>query len=532
MGNFDKYFTQTQGSPAATSSGLSKYFTGTSSPVSAATVANVPPITQQAPIADLVPHINSADVNRQNPLAVAGSMIANIPHEAATAVSNIASVPGAIYDTVTDPNVTAHPLAAAGGFAKGVYDATLGPVVSGIGTLGDTLAGGVFKGIQNLSGIKLSNPAQQKAWDEKYSNAYNAVDGLTKFMIDHPVASASITGNTVKSAVNTARPNAAPITDGISATAKPVTAATTYIAKPLIDARNNSINASRVTDLNNIISGYAKGRTFLDNAKPEEIQALDNIANRTNLEGTVSTDGRLNLTQVMKDYQANTVDKYSSTVRDTLIREGKSVPVEAVKMQLIKAMDDARVAGNQKAAWESSIEKLTKNLEKEADPQGNIPLFKVHDAKIGESKTANYAKRQGNSNVELKRKAIAHSLKTSIEDNSAENIQVLNHQLEQYYTDLSVLDLLNGKLVSGGKLGKYFAQVSGNIIGAGIGSAVGGPIGMAFGSALGGEAAATMKGRQMKATFGRSTNNVIPPNPILEKAKTANSTPATMNKKP
>ena len=79
---------------------------------------------------------------------------------------------------------------------------------------------------------------------------------------------------------------------------------------------------------------------------------------------------------------------------------------------------------------------------------------------------------------ELKKegKSFAGSYKRIIEETSDEPIEAINKELQKDYKVLELLDVLDGKKVKGGKLGKYFAQIGGNIVGGAAGS-VGGPVG-------------------------------------------------------
>jgi hypothetical protein len=122
-----------------------------------------------------------------------------------------------------------------------------------------------------------------------------------------------------------------------------------------------------------------------------------------------------------------------------------------------------------------------------------LPLEMIHDAKIDKYANINYL------NPESKRvdKALARALKELVENNTKSiKVEALNKELAQQYAVRTFLEKLDGKKVVGGRLGKYFAQITGGMIGSHFGP---------FGAMVGAEAGNLLKGAQMAGKFSGET---------------------------
>lgn len=172
--------------------------------------------------ADLVPHFDADNTNLQNPLAVAGKAIANIPHEAAQGLENLGNIPAAVYNTVTDKNVQQHPLAAAHGAVQPFIDiAKQG--VSALGTAGNTVLGAVQAGVQGVTGHNLGDKTAAAAYRNAPEAVGKTVENFTKGLISNPIATAYATADGVT-------PRG---TDGVSTLARPVINTTKKLAAPV-----------------------------------------------------------------------------------------------------------------------------------------------------------------------------------------------------------------------------------------------------------------------------------------------------------
>jgi hypothetical protein len=120
---------------------------------------------------------------------------------------------------------------------------------------------------------------------------------------------------------------------------------------------------------------------------------------------------------------------------------------------------------------------------------------------------------------------LASAYRGIVEDTSSESVKAINQELKKYYSDLDLLADLDGRVVNKGKLGKYFAAISGNLIGGATGSAIGGLPGMAIGTVVGGEVGGRIQGNILTKTFGRATGNVAPKSEILTAAAARAASP-------
>jgi hypothetical protein len=459
----------------------------------------------QTPIADMIPH--STYNPESTGLINIPKAIGNIPHEVGAAIENIASVPGAVYSTVTDPNVQNNKLASAGGFLKGAYDSLAAPLVNGVSTIGNTILGGVSKGIESLSGVKLADPAQQKAWDEKYSNLYDAVQGVQQMLVENPLATASIA-----SSVPAVK---APITKTAN-TIQSVAKTATAPLKSVYDARTT---LKRQETLFNIENQYSTLRKNMNASSDANAASRARIAEAGIWDNVVNTDGKMSTLEkggAYDQYKTATIGGKEALVKDGLVQEGKTINLKDVERELKVNIMDSGLEGADLLKALKGVDQHIKGLAMRADQAGNVPLDRIHDAKINEYENINYAK---DSTPSIRyRKAVARTYKEIVENTSKTDAKKINAELTKYYDDLALIKSLDGRVVKGGKLGKYFAQVSGNMIGGAVGAAVGGTVGMAAGTIVGGEAAGLLKGKAMSRSLGLGGKG-IPKNPILEAAK-------------
>lgn len=288
------------------------------------------------------------------------------------------------------------------------------------------------------------------------------------------------------------------------------------IEEELFNIENNYVTTRRANDFSND-AGYSSRR---------RIAETDVLANATDTDGKIRTMGPGGAVEKYRtlDRGGWSIDGVENTVRVNLERLGETVNLDQVKRGMTAAVTHSGLEGADLFAALNGIKREIAGLKLRADEFGNIPLVKVHDAKISTTRNINF---QTPPETAAYRKAIARAYKELVEDNSKFNVKEVNTELAKYYKDLEHLERLDGKGVKGRKLGKYFAQISGNIIGGATGSAVGGPIGAAIGTIAGGEAAALIKGRQMAGTFGKARGATPPKNPILEVAREQGQLPKT-----
>jgi len=284
----------------------------------------------------------------------------------------------------------------------------------------------------------------------------------------------------------------------------------------------------RQQELYNIENNYAKLRKNNQYSSDANASSRARIADAPIWDNVVDTDGKMTTMGkggAYEQYQRATIDGKESIVRDNLVREGATVNINELARALKTNIFDSGLEGS---ALERALKGVTaeiKGLSRRADEFGNVPLQNVQDFKTSATKNINYL--TDNTPTITLKKTKARTYKEVIENKSKVEVEVdgkkysvkgINAELAKYMKDLELIKSLDGRRVKGGKLGKYFAQVSGNLIGGAAGSAVGGPLGMAAGTVLGGEAAGLIKGRSMAGTLGKG-GKAIPSNPVLDAAR-------------
>lgn len=275
----------------------------------------------------------------------------------------------------------------------------------------------------------------------------------------------------------------------------------------------------RAKDILSIETNYANTRRANEFEFDGGDASRERIAATNVLEGVVDEDGIIRTRDrggAVDQYRAQTVDKYESVVRDSLEREGKVVTLSEIRNHLTRVVNDTKgLEGADLVAAIKGIERELQGLSLRVDSGlEELPLAKVQDAKISTTRNINFNTPPETATY---RKAIARGYKELIERKSDLRVGEINNELAKFYTDIERLERLDGKRVKGGRLGKYFAQTSGNIIGGAAGTVAGGP-GAALGAMAGGEIAARLQGRAMAGTFGKGGTKTVS-NTLLDAAK-------------
>lgn len=284
---------------------------------------------------------------------------------------------------------------------------------------------------------------------------------------------------------------------------KPFDVAGNIIKKPFVKS-SESIAAKNEKDLMNIENNYAKLRKNRQFSKDQNAGSRSRVANTDVMADSVDNTGTL-LTDkpggAIEQYKKLTVDGKEGVGRKILEKEGATVHLDDVEKELTRTIHESGLEGADLRTALNNVKKEIAGYRLKADAEGKIPLTLVHDAKISTTNGINF---QTPPEIKTYRKSIARGLKETVEKYSKTNIGTVNKELSKFYKDIEYLQSLNGRKVQGGKLGKYFAQISGNIVGGLAGTAVGGPVGGAMGTVIGGEVAGRLKGAAFERTFGRT----------------------------
>lgn len=289
------------------------------------------------------------------------------------------------------------------------------------------------------------------------------------------------------------------------------------IKKPFVKTPEKIINA-REKELAAIDGNYAQMRKASSFSKDEGSASRKRIASTDVLVDSVDDNGLIRTKGkggAIDQYKAQTVDQAEGVVRQNLEARGEKVKLADVETELIDAIKGSGLQGKNLTTALNDVKKEVAGYRLRADANGEVPLTLIHDAKVDNYNSINYLTAP---EVKTGRKTIARGLKKIVEKNSKFNVEEVNAELAKYLEDVKLLERLDGKRVKGGKLGKYFAQISGNIVGGAVGGAIGGPIGSGVGTIAGGELANRIKGSMLERTLGGKTGYVAPKNQVLEKA--------------
>ena len=296
----------------------------------------------------------------------------------------------------------------------------------------------------------------------------------------------------------------------------------TYKAKQQTDLVQQTADEIAATE-----ARYAKGRKANLYSKDAGADSRQRIAQSGVLKNSVNEDGLVQ-TQVpggaVEKYQAMTTKPAEGVVRTGLAREGGKTNLSVVQQELNAQVNSSGLEGADLVAALNAVKKEMAGLRLKADQLGYVDNTLLHDAKINTTDNINY---QTPPEVSTYRKAVARAYKKLVEvrDGATFDAGKVNAELAKYYDDIERLKRLNGNKVIGGRLGKYTAQISGNIVGGAFGGMVGGPAGMAIGTVVGGETAAFIRGKSMAKTFNADVKEVPPKSAILEKLIEDNKTP-------
>jgi len=287
----------------------------------------------------------------------------------------------------------------------------------------------------------------------------------------------------------------------------------------LDQSRSATITANIERELFDIENNYAKTRTANEYstdagaASRNRIAQTDVLANAVDETGTIRTKLPGG---AVEQYRKQTIGGVENVVRRNLIETAEKVSLDDIKVYLTREIGTSGLEGADLVTAMKGIERELEGLKLRSTGDDLIDLYKVHDAKVGTTGNINYLTPPETARY---RKAVARAYRKVVEEKSTKfDVIPVNRELSKFYEDIKRLETLDGKKVRGGKLGKYFAQLSGNMIG-GAAGAVGGAPGAAIGAMIGGEAAGYLKGRAMANTFGSKRGAVAPKSAVLENAR-------------
>ena len=385
--------------------------------------------------------------------------------------------------------------------ANGRKGAGFGDVLNALTLLpGEGLAAEGVKGVQEASQIgrggKLLPLLKEGAgtgakWGAAYGAA-NAADqggGLTE-----------IGGGALKGGLTGAAVGA-----GASVLGAGVAKATSNFDKTAVRANEYT---KTMEGLSKIEDNSKPVRDAIAKANSRGIDTKDILAQTNLLNGSVDSSGKIRTTQkggAIEQLQ-NHIKPAEGIIKSHLINEGKTIPLATVEDKLRTNIDKSGLEGSALENAHSKITQEIKGLTRRADENGNLPLSSVQDAKTSTYKTINYA----NPETKIADKAVARTYKDIIQDpvlgTKSVDAKKLNDELAKHYATLGVLEKLDGKTIGGGKLGKYFAETVGGVVGSHFGP---------LGSIAGAETAGGIRGSMLKNTFTSKTGKALEHSPEM-----------------
>ncbi len=220
--------------------------------------------------------------------------------------------------------------------------------------------------------------------------------------------------------------------------------------------------------------------------------------------GTITTKGPGG---AVEQYTRQFIDGNEKIVSDALKKEGRSISVDLVKKKLDDAVMNAGIEGKALTQAKAAIDDEIAGYALRAGDNGVIPVSTLHDAKINKYDNINFFTE---GNTKKYDKTIARALKELVEENTTSiPVKKVNEELSKHFAVIDYLNRLDNKKVEGGRLGKYFAQTIGTMVGSHFGP---------LGAVLGAEAGSRVKGGMMSRVFSGKTGKVLPQAEVISDA--------------
>jgi len=234
------------------------------------------------------------------------------------------------------------------------------------------------------------------------------------------------------------------------------------------------------------------------------------VAETDLLKGSVTPEGRIRTTLeggAIDRLQGEIIKPQEDIIARILAVEKKTVPLEVLRKDAIELIEGQRAKGaGRKSVIKMLDDELNAFAEFADDPVKGPDLSDIHDRKREIYQTLNYA----NPSISKDQKLVAKALKEAVENNTTSaDVRALNDELKKHFEVLNYLEALDNKTVKKGRLGKYFAQGFGVLIGSNFG-----PLGSVAGLKLGD---ALVK-QSFRSTFSEGLGRGIQRSDIVEDA--------------
>lgn len=236
------------------------------------------------------------------------------------------------------------------------------------------------------------------------------------------------------------------------------------------------------------------------------------------LNGATDKNGTVNIEKAQENFD-KAVEPYEGVVREELVANGDKVRVSDLERARDEYLKNTPLEGAAYTALErrlnAEIEGFKSRVENPVfDANGNlldgdVALYRVHDAKVLSGKKNNYLDPDGQDVG----KSVTRYLKETVEGHASDivnpmtgqksTVKIHNEGLSKMYGIRDAIDSLGGRKVEGGRLGKHFAT----LVGAIAGGKAGGPLGALFGGEI---ARAAVGVKQARAMGGKQTKKIQP----------------------
>lgn len=266
-----------------------------------------------------------------------------------------------------------------------------------------------------------------------------------------------------------------------------------------------------IREIDKIESGYKSMKKIQDN--PKRIQAKKNLAKSGLLNGSINSDGKIDVRQ--KGGALEQFNQFISPFEDNVTKIVKNEGVDITKDQALKKLtqniESSNISGKDRIIALNNIKKEVAGLR--LNKNGKIDLSEIQKTKIYKGENINYF----DPVVKKYDKTVVRSLKELIEEYSENpHIKKINADLSELYDVKNLIVALDGKIVKGGRLGKYFSKI--------VGAVAGGSVGGLPGGILGSEISAKIYGKNLSSKFKGKTGFALQPTEMMQLAeKNANT---------
>ena len=271
------------------------------------------------------------------------------------------------------------------------------------------------------------------------------------------------------------------------------------------EGRKTAVVKANKKSLEKLVGDNSVLRRVTNKHSQRGIDSVDLLSQTDLLRNTVDDSGVIRAQNAIDELN-DFIKPQEDVISKNLAKEGKKLPLSFVEKELKKNITNSGLEGEALDNALNKVAKEIKGLGIRADKDGYITLSKIHDAKVNKYATIDYLSEA----AKKADKSIAKTFKELVEKNTKSvDVKALNNELAQHFAVLDLLEKLNGKKVNRGRLGKYFAQTFGSLVGSHFG-----PLGTIIGGELGGRANTIA----MKSNFSGTTGKSLSTSEAMQKA--------------